>query len=46
MIEKNENINKYKKHIEDAIGTANITRKNNLIILEKIGRRSEAGNPA
>ena len=46
LIAKNEKVNKYAKHIDDAIGTANIMRKNILNILEKIGRMSDAGNPA
>ena len=46
IIEKNENTNKYKKHIVDAMGTANIIRKNSLNMLERTGRMSDAGNPA
>jgi hypothetical protein len=46
LIAKNEKVNKYVKHIDDAIGTANIMRKNILNILENIGRTSDAGNPA
>jgi hypothetical protein len=43
---KNEKVNKYKKLIDDAMGTANINKKNNLNILDKTGRISDAGNPA
>jgi hypothetical protein len=46
LIAKNEKVNKYVKHIDDAIGTANIMRKNILNIFENIGRTSDAGNPA
>ena len=45
-IEKNENINKYKKHMIDADGTDNIIKKKILNILEKTGLINDNGKVA